>query len=124
MPAMLSKLARAAAAVLLLAPTLTAPAPVIAQSAPPAPVCVARPGNAPDSPTFVAVIPPGEQAAMAGKGYAPHACVVDPTELATYRAKVCHLANDVPAEVQGQFEQQYNISPRALCDMANTLAGA
>lgn len=120
---MLSKLARAAAAVLLLAPTLTAPAPVIAQSAPPAPVCVARPGNAPDSPTFVAVIPPGEQTAMASKGYAPHACVVDPTELAAYRAKVCHLANDVPVEVQGQFEQQYNISPRALCDMANTLAG-
>lgn len=121
---MLSKLARAAAAVLLLAPTLITPAPVIAQSSPPAPVCVARPGNAPDSPTFVAVIPPSEQAAMADKGYAPHACVVDANELATYRAKVCHLANDVPAAVQTQFEQQYDISPRALCDMANTLAGA
>lgn len=124
MPAMLSKLARSAAAALLLAPMLSTPTPVIAQSAPPSPVCVARPGNAPDSPTFVAVIPPSEQAAMSGKGYAPRACVVDANELSAYRAKVCHLANDVPAQVQAQFEQQYNISPRALCDMANTLAGA
>lgn len=124
MPAMLSKLAGLAAVVLLLAPAMTVPAPVMAQSSPPSPVCMARPGNNPESPTFVAVVPATEQANMTDRGYSPHACVVDPGELAAYRSKVCHLANDVPAAVQGQFEQQYNISPRALCDMANTLAGA
>ena len=123
MPNMLSKLTRIVATVLLMTPMLIAPIPVIAQSSPPSPVCVARPGNNPDSPTFVAVIPPNEQQAMADRGFTPHACVVDPSELNAYRAKVCHLANDTPAEVQVQFGEQYNISPRALCDMANTLAG-
>lgn len=124
MPDMLSKLIRAGAAALLFAGPQATPTPIMAQSIPPAPVCVARPGNAPDSPTFVAVIPPSAQQAMADRGYGTHACVVDLAELAAYRAKVCHLANDVPAEVQAQFEQQYNISPRALCDMANALAEA
>lgn len=121
---MLSKPMRTAAAALMLTPVLVTPVPVSAQLAPPGPVCVARPGNHPDSPTFVAVTPPSEQQAMAERGYSAHACVVDPAEIAAYRAKVCHLANDVPAEVQAQFGQQYNISPQALCEMANTLAGA
>lgn len=120
---MLSKLTRSGAAALLLIPTLTVPAPVAAQTTPPAPVCMARPGSNPESPTFVAVIPPSEQQAMADRGFTPYACVVDPTELATYRVKVCHLANDVPAAVQAEFEQQYNISPRMLCDLANAIAG-
>lgn len=124
MPDMLKRVTRIGAAALLFVPMLTAPSPVVAQSSPPAPVCMARPGNNPDSPTFIAVIPPSEQQAMADRGYVPHACVVDPTELATYRAKVCHIANDTPAEIQVQFEEQYNISPRALCDMATLLLSA
>ena len=123
MPAMLIKLARVTAA-LLLASTVTVPVTGIAQTSPPSPVCMARPGNDPESPTFVAVVPASEQTNMKDRGYSPRACLVDSSELAAYRSKVCHLANDVPAVVQGQFEQQYNISPRALCDMANTLAGA
>lgn len=121
---MLSKLARIGTAALLLTPVLTAPTPVIAQSSTSSPVCMTRPGNNPESPTFVAVIPSSEQQAMADKGYTPHVCLVDANELAAYRAKVCHLANDVPIFIQSQFEQEYNISPRALCDMADMLVGA
>lgn len=122
---MLSKLTRVGLAVLAITPMMTVPAPAIAQaSPPPSSVCMARPGNEPDSPTFVAVVPASEQANMAGRGYALHDCSVDVSELATYRSKVCHLANATPTVVQSQFEQQYNISPRALCDMANTLADA
>lgn len=121
---MLSKLARIGTAALLLTPMLTASTLAVAQSGPPGPVCMARPGNEPESPTFVAVVLPSEQQTMADKGYTPQPCLVDANELATYRAKVCHLANETPAEVQVQFEQQYNVSPRALCDMANTIAGA
>ena len=121
---MLSKLTRIGFAALAITPMMTVPVPAIAQaSPPPSSVCMARPGNEPDSPTFVAVVPTSEQANMADKGYTHHDCSVDASELATYRSKVCQLANETPAVVQAQFEQQYNISPRALCDMANTLAG-
>lgn len=124
MPAMLSRLTRLGLIALLTAPVATVPAPLAAQSSPPALTCMARPGNTLGSPLFVAVIPLSEQQAMTEKGFSPQNCVVDPGELAAYRTKVCHLANDAPAEVQVQFEQQYNVSPRALCDMANTLVGA
>ena len=125
MPIMLSKLTRIGLAVLAITPMMSMPTPAVAQaSAPPSSVCMARPGNAPDSPTFVAVVPTSEQAIMVDRGYTLHACLVDASELATYRSKVCHLANATPAVVQSQFEQQYNISPRALCDMANELAAS
>lgn len=120
---MLRYISRLSAAALLLCSSQLVPGKLVAQSSSPAPVCMARAGNNQDSPTFVAVIAPGEAAMMSGKGFVPHACQVDAAELATYRAKVCHLANDAPAEVQGQFEQQYNVSPRVLCDMANAVSG-
>ena len=123
MPAMLSKLTRLGLGLLVLVPAACPSATAIAQTAPPpTTVCMARAGNNPDSPTFVAVIPASEQANMAAKGFALHACSVDAGELAAYRAKVCHLADAAPQVVQGQFEQEYNITPRALCDMANMIA--
>lgn len=121
---MLNNLTRISAAALALTPALAAPAPVLAQATVPVPICMSRPGNNPGSPAFVALIPPSEQLAMTDRGFTTYACVVELAELTTYRTKVCHLANDVPMQVQAQFEQQYNVSPRALCDMANILAGA
>jgi hypothetical protein len=121
------KLARGSTAVLAFALTVPASAPVHAQETPPAAisaVCMARPGSNPDSPTFVALVPASEQASMSDKGFSVRFCSIDSDELASYRTKVCHLANDAPPVVQDQFVQEYNISPRALCDMANLLADA
>lgn len=120
---MLTRLTRIALAGLLCVPSLAVPATATAQSDPPRFVCMARPGSTPGSPTFVAVVPASAQSAMADNGYVPQACLVDPAQLAVYRAKVCHLAYEAPTEVQGQFEQQFNVPPRQLCDMANAIAG-
>lgn len=120
-------LTRAASILLPFALIVPVSAPVHAQQAAPtsiAAVCMTRPGNKPGSPTFVSLVPLSGQAGMADKGFAVRLCKFDPGGFAVYRAKVCHLANDAPTLVQSQFEQQYNITPRALCDMANTLAGA
>ena len=118
---------RVGPAMLAAALLLPTSSPALAQAATPAPsvpVCMARPGANPDSPTFVALVPASEQGNMADKGFTARLCSVDSGELAGYRTKVCHLANDAPSVVQSQFEQEYNISPRMLCDMANQLAGA
>lgn len=123
----IGRLARLGTAILTFTSLLAVPAPILAQQAsptPPAPVCMARSGSTPDSPVFVAVVPISEQTSLADKGFTASPCLVDSNELASYRVKVCHLANDAPSVVQNQFVQEYNISPRALCDMANVLAGA
>jgi hypothetical protein len=101
------------------------PAPLRAQQdqAVSSAVCMARPGDSADSAVFVIVVPARAQSAMADRGYTPHPCSGDPEAFVNYRSKVCHLANDAPAVVQGQFVQQYNVSPRELCDMANALTG-
>lgn len=100
------------------------PSPVRAQQSTPAPVCMAHAAQNPDAPTFVVAIPPSEQQAMADRGFTQNDCAISTGELAAYRLKVCHLANDAPATVQAQFEQEYNVSPKALCDMADVLATA
>ena len=120
----LNSLCCAGGAALLFASALTAPSPLLAQSSAQGSLCMARPANDSDRSTFVAVVPQSEQQATADRDDAGQDCLIGPAELSAYRAKVCHLADEVPTAIQGQFEQEYNITPRALCDIANTLAGS
>lgn len=109
-----------------LLPILLMPALLQAQqvSPSPGPVCMARPSNNAGSPVLVIMVPAAGQAAMETRGFAARACSGDKTAFTNYRTRICHLANDAPAVVQGQFGQTYNAAPRELCDFANAIAGS
>jgi len=101
------------------------PLPALAQEAgtPPSAVCMARQSDAPGGQLLVIVVPMGGQEAMAARGFSPYACDEDPDAFASYRTKICELAEKAPTALLDQFTQANNVSPGELCDMANSVSG-
>lgn len=84
------------------------------------PVCMAMPANTPSG-AFMAMVPTGQQQAMADRGYTPTPCPDDPAAIVRYREKTCQFAATVDEATRDQMAQTYHVTPQELCDYANAL---